>query len=249
MNAPSLLARLLAALGVLAGLAVALFLTSTLWLLPLPSPLRILAILLLVPTPALCVAGLGILAASALRDRSEEAARSAAPEPFAAPSEPALSCTGWKLAVLVTRGEQWWFAGTFHGSYTTSAVARCTLEPTHLPPVAGCSCGLHAFWTRAGALSYLDELRGAGAELSPVLLRVEAYGEVLTYEEGFRAESHDVLEVILPSTCACGAPTTHIRPTPARGIDEGHPACAACAGPGALECARLGEILGVAVTL
>lgn len=73
----------------------------------------------------------------------------------------------------------------------TVTEAVCATDPTHRPPVEGCSCGLHA-WHHAE-----DALARDG--LGVVAAAVRAHGRIALGEHGFRAERAEVVAVCLPS--------------------------------------------------
>jgi hypothetical protein len=68
--------------------------------------------------------------------------------------------------------------------------ARCVHEPTHAPPVAGCTCGLYAMY-RPGSATV-----SVGAANAVVAAR----GRVVLGDRGFRAAAARVEAVALPGT-------------------------------------------------
>lgn len=72
---------------------------------------------------------------------------------------------------------------------TTTAV--CATHPAHRPPVAECTCGLHAWHHPDDALA--RDRRGV------VTAAVRAHGRIALGEHGLRAERADVVAVCLPA--------------------------------------------------
>jgi len=109
---------------------------------------------------------------------------------FALPSE---EMRGYKLAVITEREPT--FRGLTGDSYTADDSAICTKFPEHTPPVSSCECGFYAYRNRADA-----KFEGS---LNPdtFLLEVDLYGIGFRYENGFRAETQVVKQIILPKRC------------------------------------------------
>ena len=79
--------------------------------------------------------------------------------------------------------------------YTADDVARCEMNPYHIPPVAGCDCGFYAY----------SDIRDAEYQLSinptSFLVDVDLFGVGFAYSRGFRAESQVVNSMKLPRRC------------------------------------------------
>lgn len=148
---------------------------------------------------------------------------------------------GWKLARICREDDEFWLEGVAGGTYQASARARCLLTPHHRPPVAGCTCGFHAWRT-----AELADVYAAQLSQGFVLIEVELSGEILCFARGVRAELQDVLGVHLPP-CACGAPPTHLRTLQVLATGYCVPVCASCAPPDALTLATLAGHLGAEV--
>jgi hypothetical protein len=115
---------------------------------------------------------------------------------------------GWKVARLVAPVPGT-FAGLAFGEYPVTAVAVCSRERSHLPPVTGCECGFHVLERREQAAALLDRARGL------VLLHVELYGNIVVHRDGMRGEEQDVHAVYLQSRCArigCRGVTVGVAP-------------------------------------
>jgi len=111
-------------------------------------------------------------------------------DPFALPNE---AMHGYKLATITERSPT--LTGLTGDRYQSDDSASCAKFPEHVPPVASCECGFHAY----------RDLRDAKMELSlrpgSFLLDVDLYGIGFLYQRGFRAETQVVNKVIAPKRC------------------------------------------------
>lgn len=202
--------------------------------------------------PLLLLTGLALSAS-----RVEAARRAEAIAVFAAPATEVEECRGWKVARIASHAELCWLVGAFHGTYQASSEACCALGYDHPVPDPACSCGFHAWSSRAAALAYQAEqiltTREAGEDAAAsayVLLEVELFGEILEYEEGFRAQGQEVLGVHILPCAYCAAPPTRLTLLPGEVADLAVPTCLPCASAVSLtfgECSsRLGAELHAA---
>lgn len=110
--------------------------------------------------------------------------------PFDLPSQ---RMHGFKITFIT--GTTPTFTGLTGDLYSADDIARCALNPEHIPPVANCECGFHAF----------KDVRSAQHELSinpgAFLIDVDLYGVGFTYTRGFRAESQVVHSLTMPKRC------------------------------------------------
>lgn len=106
---------------------------------------------------------------------------------------PSQEMHGFKIAFITDRPPT--FTGLTGDRYTHDAVAKCSLNSEHVPPVAGCDCGFYAY----------NDIRRAHHELSinpgAFLIDVDLFGVGFTYTRGFRAESQLVNFLTLPKRC------------------------------------------------
>jgi len=106
---------------------------------------------------------------------------------------PSQEMHGYKIAFIADRPPT--FAGLTGDRYMQDAVARCSLNAEHIPPVAGCECGFYAY----------NDIRRAHHELSispgAFLIDVDLFGVGFSYTHGFKAESQLVNFLTLPKRC------------------------------------------------
>ena len=106
---------------------------------------------------------------------------------------PSQEMHGHKIAFITDRPPT--FTGLTGDRYLQDAVAKCSLNAQHVPPVAGCECGFYAY----------NDIRRAHHELSinpgAFLIDVDLFGIGFTYTHGFKAESQLVNFLILPKRC------------------------------------------------
>ena len=106
---------------------------------------------------------------------------------------PSQEMHGYKIAFITDRPPT--FTGLTGDRYTQDAVAKCSLNTDHVPPVAGCECGFYAY----------NDIRRAHHELSinpgAFLIDVDLFGVGFTYTRGFKAESQLVNFLTLPKRC------------------------------------------------
>ena len=100
---------------------------------------------------------------------------------------------GYKLALITGRDPT--LTGLTGDTYLADSSAKCTITPSHVPPVAGCECGFYAY----------KDLTDAKFELSinpgSFLLDVDLYGIGFTYQRGYRAETQVVNLLTTPKRC------------------------------------------------
>lgn len=106
---------------------------------------------------------------------------------------PSQEMHGYKIAFITDRPPT--FAGLTGDRYTHDAVAHCSLDTEHVPPVAGCECGFYAY----------NDIRRARHELAinpgAFCIDVDLFGVGFTYTHGFKAESQLVNFLTLPKRC------------------------------------------------
>lgn len=106
---------------------------------------------------------------------------------------PSQEMHGYKIAFITDRPPT--FAGLTGDRYSHDAVAKCSLNTQHVPPVAGCECGFYAY----------NDIRRARHELSinpgAFMLDVDLFGVGFTYTNGFKAESQLINFLTLPKRC------------------------------------------------
>lgn len=111
-------------------------------------------------------------------------------DPFDLPSQ---VMHGYKITFLTGRDPT--FTGLTGDLYKADDVATCSLNPEHVPPVASCECGFHAY----------KDIRAAKYELSinpgSFLIDVDLFGVGFAYTRGFKAESQVVNFISLPRRC------------------------------------------------
>jgi len=144
-------------------------------------------------TPLLFIAGfllLGRLNDHNLNNAALARDKFSTPDPFVLPRE---IIYGYKLASITQRPPT--LTGLTGDPYSHDAHAKCGLHPDHVPPVADCECGFHAYQSLTDAQF---ELR-----LNPrtYLIEVDLYGIVLVYKRGFRAEAQVVRKLRVPTRC------------------------------------------------
>ena len=100
---------------------------------------------------------------------------------------------GYKLALIT--GREPTLTGLTGDRYLADSSAKCTITPTHIPPVAGCECGFYAYKDLADAKFELSINPGA------FLLDVDLYGLGFTYQRGYRAETQVVNSLTIPKRC------------------------------------------------
>lgn len=156
-------------------------------------------------------------------------------------------CTAWKLGRLRQHGEQIWLEGAAGGHYDVRGEARCNEGGLHLVPEPSCTCGFHAWSSTQQAETYRREIRAWWKPASIALLEVELSGDILQYEDGFRAQTQDVSQITLPH-CPCGGPASHLEPVRSAVADVLEARCSTCAAPGAVELPEASRRLGAAIT-
>lgn len=106
---------------------------------------------------------------------------------------PSQEMHGYKIAFLTDRPPS--FTGLTGDRYTHDAVAKCSVDAQHVPPIAGCNCGFYAY----------NDIRRAQHELSinpgAFLIDVDLFGVGFTYTRGFKAEAQLVNFLALPKRC------------------------------------------------
>jgi hypothetical protein len=106
---------------------------------------------------------------------------------------PSQEMHGYKITFIADRPPT--FTGLTGDRYTHDAVAKCSVDSQHVPPVAGCDCGFYAY----------NDIRRAHHELSinpgAFLIDVDLFGVGFTYTRGFKAESQLVNFLTLPRRC------------------------------------------------
>jgi len=106
---------------------------------------------------------------------------------------PSQEMHGYKIAFITDRPPT--FTGLTGDRYTQDAVAKCSLNSEHIPPVVGCECGFYAY----------NDIRRAHHELSispgAFLIDVDLFGIGFSYTHGFKAESQLVNFLTLPKRC------------------------------------------------
>lgn len=106
---------------------------------------------------------------------------------------PSQEMHGHKIAFITDRPPT--FTGLTGDRYSNDAVAQCSLNALHVPPVAGCECGFYAY----------NDIRRAHYELSinpgAFLIDVDLFGVGFIYTHGFKAELQLVNFLTLPKRC------------------------------------------------
>lgn len=100
---------------------------------------------------------------------------------------------GYKIALITERLPV--LTGLTGDKYSSDDSAKCSEFPEHVPPVASCQCGFHAFSNLSDARLELSIRPGA------FLLDVDLYGIGFIYDRGFRAEIQVVNKLITPKRC------------------------------------------------
>ena len=111
-------------------------------------------------------------------------------DPFDLPLE---EMRGYKLAIITEREPT--LRGLTGDSYKADDSAICTEFPEHTPPVAACECGFYAYRTLT------DAKFESSINPGTFLLEVDLYGIGFRYEDGYRAESQVVKNIIIPNRC------------------------------------------------
>lgn len=121
---------------------------------------------------------------------------------------------GHKVAQLIVGDDGAWLAGVTSLRYGVDGLAHCRRRDCR-PPGLDCRCGFYAFRDRRDAVALLRRLTSQHPARSYALLTVDLDGEVLEYEQGYRAQRQRVLAVEVAGGCVRGARSA--TPHPASG--------------------------------
>jgi hypothetical protein len=143
--------------------------------------------------PLTVIVGLIAVGVAGDRERTRGARnqdRLAYGDPFELPNE---DMAGYKVASIT--GKYPTLTGLTGDNYLADDVARCSVDTSHVPPVAGCECGFHAF------KNIKDAKFESSINPGVFLLEVELFGVGFEYDRGFRAEAQLVTQLIIPRRC------------------------------------------------
>ena len=147
----------------------------------------------IVLAPAFYIVGFILVGSASDRERqglTDNQQRLSYSDPFDLPLE---KMQGYKLALITEREPT--LRGLTGDNYKADDSAVCEKFPDHTPPVASCECGFYAYRRISDAI--FERSLNPGA----FLLAVDLYGIGFRYENGYRAETQVVNEIIMPKRC------------------------------------------------
>ena len=110
-------------------------------------------------------------------------------------TEPILGYKAAYLCLDVRTGESYFSAKQFMGRYNIDSRAVCGMGENHDSVELSCPCGFYMFKEKSDAVKAFQTYK------VNALLHVEAYGDIIEHQLGYRASEQVVLKVSLTKTC------------------------------------------------